>query len=70
MQLLEWAAYYVAESQFSDEEAQNWVEACLAQPDPPGFLPDPAFQEEAAMQIDGTQQASLLFHPTILKCKS
>lgn len=57
MQLLEWAAYYVAESQFSEEEAQNWVDACLAQPDPPGFTPDPATQEEAAAQAD-VQEAS------------
>lgn len=66
MQLLEWGAYYVAEGQFSEEEAQNWVEACLAQPDPSGFAPEPlpASQEEAALQPYSTLQAP--FPPSLL----
>ena len=50
----------MAESQFSEEEAQNWVDACLAQPDPPGFIPDTVPNEESTLQADNAQQASFL----------
>ena len=67
MQLLEWAAYYVSESQFSEEEAQNWVDACLAQPDPPGFVPAP--QEEATLQAENAQQVIFAYRPAIFEAR-
>ena len=50
----------MSENQFTEEEAGNWVEQCLAQPDPPNFTAEPYNLEgsEQIAQPDSAMQAS------------
>jgi hypothetical protein len=34
VQLQEWAAYYIQQGQYTEEQAREWVENCLLYPDP------------------------------------
>lgn len=65
LQLLEWAESYVSGGLSSEEEAQQWLQGCLANPDPPGFVAETYDQQDAsqALQSDQTHQASNLKEP-------